>query len=158
MKLNNLSKAIIALVGCELAGIIGSVFTVSQIPTWYAGLMKPPLNPPGWIFGPVWTILYALMGIALYLVWKSNATQKDKQRALVIFGVQLFLNVIWSIIFFGLHSPAFALVDIMAMWCAIVATIIVFGKISRSAAYLLVPYLLWVTFAGYLNYVVWMLN
>src|SRR3989338_2728824 len=111
MKLNNFFKLVIAIGVSELAGVIGSVFTFSAIPNWYAGLVKPALNPPGWIFGPVWTTLYFLMGISLFLVWSSYAkasegqVKKEIKISLGVFGVQLFLNAAWSIIFFGLHSP-----------------------------------------------------
>lgn len=158
MRVNNFFKLIIAVGVSELAGIIGSVFTVSAIPNWYAGLVKPALNPPAWVFGPAWTTLYALMGIAAFLVWKNGWERKDVRMALGVFGIQLFLNAIWSIIFFGLQSPGWALVDIVLLWFAIVWTIVIFYKISRPAAYLLVPYLLWVSFASYLNYSIWMLN
>ncbi len=158
MKINNAFKLIIAIVVSELAGIIGSVFTISAIPNWYAGLVKPALNPPSWVFGPVWTTLYALMGIAAFLVWRNGWERKEVKTALSIFGLQLFLNAIWSIIFFGLHSPGWALVDIVALWFAIVWTIAVFYKISKPAAYLLLPYILWVSFASYLNYAIWAFN
>ena len=164
MKINNTFKLIIAIVVSELAGIIGSIFTTPSIVSWYAGLVKPALNPPAWVFGPVWTTLYALMGIAAFLIWSSYAKASEGQAkrqikiALGVFGIQLFLNAIWSIIFFGLHSPGWALVDIVFLWLAIVWTMVVFYKISRPAAYLLVPYLLWVSFASYLNYSIWMLN
>jgi len=158
MRLNNFLKLVIAIGVSELAGIIGSVFTVSAIPNWYAGLVKPALNPPSWVFGPVWTTLYAFMGVAAFLIWSFDGAQDKKRRALTIFGVQLFLNAIWSIIFFGLHSPGGALVEIVFLWLAIIWTIIIFYRISKLAAYLLVPYLLWVSFASYLNYSIWALN
>jgi len=158
MKLNNFLKLVIAIVVSQLAGLIGSVFTVSSIPTWYATLQKPSFNPPNWIFGPVWTTLYFLIGIAAFLVWKKGLERKDVKIAIGVFGVQLFLNAIWSIIFFGLHSPGWALVNIVLLWLAIVWTIIVFYKISKPAAYLLLPYILWVSFAAYLNYTIWVLN
>ncbi len=158
MKINNFFKLVIAIVVSELAGVIGSFFTISAIPNWYAGLVKPVLNPPAWVFGPAWTTLYALMGIAAFLIWKNGWDRKDVKAALGIFGLQLVLNAIWSIIFFGLHSPGWALVDIVLLWLAIVWTMVVFYKISRPAVYLLVPYLLWVSFASYLNYSIWMLN
>lgn len=158
MKINHVFKLIIAIAVAELAGAIGSVFTVSAIPNWYSTLVKPTLNPPSWVFGPVWTTLYALMGIAAFLVWKHGWERKEIKTALSVFGLQLFLNAIWSIIFFGLHSPGWALVDIIALWLAIVWTMIVFYKISKPAAYLLIPYILWVSFASYLNYSIWMLN
>ncbi len=158
MRINNTFKLIITVVVSELAGVVGSLFTVSAIPTWYAGLVKPVLNPPSWIFGPVWTTLYALMGVVAFLVWRNGWEKKAVKRALGVFGIQLFLNAIWSIIFFGLHSPGWALVDIIALWLAIVCTIAVFYKISKPAAYLLLPYILWVSFASYLNCSIWMLN
>lgn len=158
MKINNPFKLVIVIAVSELAGIIGSVFTVSAIPNWYSTLIKPALNPPSWVFGPVWTMLYALMGIAAFLVWKNGWERKDVKMALGVFGIQLFLNAIWSIIFFGLQSPGWALVDIVLLWLAIVWTMVVFYKISKSAAWLLVPYILWVSFAAYLNYAIWALN
>ncbi len=145
-----------ALVVCQLAGITGSLFTISQIQTWYPTLIKPPLNPPAWLFGPVWTILYLLMGVALYLIWQSNS--KDKKRALWLFAVQLILNAIWSPIFFGAHAIGSALAIIVLMWAAIVMTILIFKKISKPAAALLVPYIAWVSFATYLNFALWWLN
>jgi len=156
--MNNTLKLITAVVVSELAGIVGTVFTVSAIPTWYATLAKPALNPPSSIFGPVWTTLYALMGIAAFLVWKKGLVRKDVRKALGVFLFQLVLNAAWSIIFFGLHSPFWALIDITLMWLAIVWTIVLFYKISKPAMWLLVPYILWVSFAAYLNYSIWILN
>ncbi len=158
MKLNSFSKLLISIVISELAGIIGTFFTISAIPTWYVTLAKPALNPPSWIFGPVWTTLYALMGIAAFLVWKKGWDRADVRKALSVFGLQLVLNAVWSIIFFGLHSPFWALVDITLMWLTIVWTMTLFYKISKPALWLLVPYILWVSFAAYLNYSIWMLN
>ena len=148
----------------ELAGIIGSIFTASSVASWYAGIIKPALNPPSWVFGPVWTILYALMGIAAFIIWKkldSNPEieiRKKVKIALIIFFFQLLLNTSWSIIFFGLQSIGGALIMILFLWFAILATIITFHKISRPAAWLLVPYILWVSFAIYLNYSIWILG
>lgn len=158
MRINNFFKLIIAIAVSEFAGVIGSVFTISAIPTWYAGLAKPAFNPPNWIFSPVWTTLYALMGVAVFLIWRQGFDRKDVKIALAVFDIQLILNVLWSIIFFGLHSPAWALVDIVLLWLAIVWTMVVFYKISKPAVWLLVPYLLWVSFATYLNYAIWTLN
>jgi benzodiazapine receptor len=158
MKINNIVKLIVATVVCELAGIIGSVFTAPSIASWYAGITKPALNPPSWVFGPVWTTLFALMGISAFLIWKKGLDRRDVKIAIGIFIGQLVLNTLWSIIFFGLHSPAGALVEIVFLWLAILATIIVFAKISKLAAWLLVPYILWVSFAGYLNFMIWALN
>ncbi len=169
MKINNTLKLIIAIVVSELAGIIGSVFTTPSIPMWYAGLVKPAFNPPSWVFGPVWTTLFALMGVSAWLVWKKlysrfrgndreNGNDKRIKIALGIFISQLVLNTLWSIIFFGLHSPGGAFIEIILLWLAILATIIAFAKISQPAAWLLVPYILWVSFASFLNYSIWQLN
>ncbi|MBI1999095.1 MAG: tryptophan-rich sensory protein [Parcubacteria group bacterium] len=173
MKVNNFFKLVIAIGVSELAGVIGSVFTISAIPNWYAGLVRPALNPPAWVFGPVWTALYALMGIAAFLIWRMGWERKEVKMALGVFSIQLFLNAVWSIIFFGstsltingLNNIGIALIDIILLWLAIVWTMVVFYKISRPAAYLLVPYLLWVSlyllwvsFAAYLNYSIWVLN
>ncbi len=136
---------------CLGAGIMGSFFTVSAIPDWYATLNKPFFSPPNWIFGPVWTILYILMGYSLYLVWV-------KHKVPTVFWVQLILNAAWSIIFFGIKNPVLALVDITALWIAIVLTIKTFYKINKVAGNLLIPYLLWVSFAAFLNYNIWILN
>jgi tryptophan-rich sensory protein len=158
MRLNNFLKLVIAIVVSELAGIVGSVFTVSSIPTWYATLQKPSFSPPNWIFGPVWTTLYFLMGIAVFLVWKKGLERKDVKIALGVFGGQLVLNALWSIIFFGLHNPFWAFVEIIVLWLAILWTMFAFYKISRPAAYLLLSYILWVSFAAYLNYSIWIIN
>ncbi len=158
MKIKDFFKLIIAVIVCEGAGIIGSVFTISAIPTWYATLVKPSLNPPSWVFGPVWTMLYLLMGVAVFLVWRKGFEQKAIKIALGIFFFQLMLNALWSIVFFGFHNLGGALVEILLMWFAIVGTIVVFSKISRPAAYLLLPYIAWVSFATYLNYALWILN
>ncbi len=163
MRVPRFLKLLAAIAVCELAGVIGSVFTTPSITGWYAGIIKPDLNPPAWVFGPVWTTLFALMGIAAFLVWSSYAdagVEKKKQikSALSVFAIQLVLNTFWSIIFFGLHSPGGACVEIVFLWLAILATIIAFAKVSKPAAWLLVPYIAWVSFAGYLNFSIWMLN
>jgi tryptophan-rich sensory protein len=129
-----------------------------SITDWYADLVKPKLAPPNWIFAPVWTILFVLMGVAAFLVWKKGLDRKDVKIALGIFVGQLVLNTLWSIIFFGLRSPGSAFIEIIFLWVAILATIISFARISRPAAWLLVPYILWVGFASYLNFMIWMLN
>jgi len=149
--------ALIAIIICQLAGIIGSFFTTSSVSTWYTTLVKPEFNPPGWVFGPVWITLYTLMGISLYLVWKK----RDKQNvtpALLVFFAQLVLNAIWSIIFFGLQSPFYAFIIIIFLWVLIAGSIYFFYKISKPAAYLLIPYILWVSFAAVLNFMIWILN
>jgi len=156
MKINNTFKLIIAIAVSELAGIIGAVFTTPSITGWYAGIVKPVLNPPAWIFRPVWITLYFLMGISLWLIWKSDS--KEKGRAIWLFAIQLALNAIWSPIFFGAQSIGNALAIIVLLWAAIVLTILIFKKISKTAAWLLAPYILWVSFAAYLNYAIWALN
>jgi len=148
----------VAIAACLLAGLIGSIFTTPAIPTWYAALAKPALTPPAWVFAPVWTVLFILMGIALYIVWSKGWGQKKVQVAMVIFAVQLALNVLWSYLFFGLQAPFFALLEIGLLWVAILMTICAFYRVSIPAAALLVPYLLWVTFAAYLNYGIYALN
>jgi benzodiazapine receptor len=151
-------KLTVCILLCELAGIIGSVFTLSSIPTWYAGLQKPWFNPPNWIFGPAWTTLYALMGIALYLAWEKGFEKRKNRIALSVFVAQLVLNAIWSLIFFGAKNLGLAFAEIILLWLAILANIILFYRIDRRAGLVLVPYILWVSFASLLNYSVWMLN
>jgi tryptophan-rich sensory protein len=141
-----------------MAGIIGSLFTTPAIPTWYLALQKPSIAPPNWIFGPVWTTLYLLMGISLYLVSKAGLGSINVRRSLVMFSIQLALNVLWSYLFFGLRSPRLGLIEIIAMWVAILITMVFFQRVSRGAALLLFPYLLWVSFASYLNYSIVVLN
>lgn len=143
---------------CNLAGVIGSVFTVTGPGSWYASIVKPSFNPPGFLFGPVWTTLYTLMGISLYIVWMEGLSGKRVTTAVIIFGIQLGLNTVWSFLFFGLRSPFLGLVEIIILWVFIAATIVLFHRISRPAAYLLVPYILWVTFASFLTYTIWTLN
>ena len=142
----------------EAAGVVGSYFTVSSIAPWYATLMRPALSPPNWLFGPVWVGLYLLMGIAAFLVWRSRGRPLARRKALLVFGLQLALNALWSVLFFGLHSPLMGLLCIAALWLAIVLTISRFAKVSRTAAWLLAPYIVWVSFAAYLNLMIWLLN
>jgi tryptophan-rich sensory protein len=158
MNFRNAAKLIVSILLAEGVGIAGALFTAPAIPTWYAGLHKPALNPPMWVFGPVWTTLYLLMGIAAFLVWRRIGERPEVKAALVIYALQLLLNAIWSPGFFALHAPGAALVIISLLWVAIVATIWKFYPISRAASYLLIPYLLWVSFASYLNFSIWRLN
>jgi tryptophan-rich sensory protein len=152
------ARLIIAVAVCEFAGILGSVFTAPAIQTWYAGLRKPDLAPPNWVFGPVWASLYLLMGISFSVVWNSGLDRNGAKRSAVAFVIQLVLNVLWSYLFFGLRSPLFGFVDIVALWFAILLTTFLFLKISKKAALLLIPYLLWVSFASCLNYLLLVLN
>jgi benzodiazapine receptor len=149
---------VVFVVVCELAGIIGSLFTTPSIPGWYAGLAKPAFNPPSWIFAPVWTTLYALMGLAAFLVYEKGFKRPEVRKALTVFAVQLLLNTLWSIVFFGVQEIFAALVVIALLWAMILWTILLFNRISRAAAYLLIPYILWVSFASVLNAALYVLN
>lgn len=149
---------IAAIAICLLAGVIGSVFTTPNIPTWYAALNKPAFTPPSWVFGPIWTVLFILMGISLFLVLREGWVRSDVRTGTVLFGVQLFLNVLWSFLFFGLRMPLYGLAGIIVLWLAILITIVRFWRISRPAAILLVPYLIWVSIATALNYSIYVLN
>lgn len=142
----------------EAAGIIGSIFTARSVRTWYQELARPSFSPPSWVFGPVWTLLYALMGTAAYMVYRYGTGRSDVRIALIAFGVQLALNLAWSFLFFGLQNPGVAFFEILAMWIAIAITIVLFYRVSVPAALLMLPYLAWVSFASYLNYSIWKLN
>ena len=151
-------KLIASILICLMAGFIGSFFTSPAIPNWYQGIEKPSFNPPSWVFAPVWTSLYILMGIALYLIWVKGLEKKENKIAIGVFGIQLVLNSLWSILFFGLQNPFFAFIEIIILWTAILASILLFYRIDKRAAYLLIPYILWVSFASFLNYTIWTLN
>jgi len=152
--LRDVPALLVSIVVCELAGIVPSFLTANDVATWYTTLQKPGFTPPSWLFGPVWTTLYLLMGVALYLVWRRG----DNRFALAVFAVQLVLNAGWTLVFFGMRWPAGGLAVILALLVAIVATMVSFEKIDRRAALLLVPYLCWVGFATLLNYELWRLN
>jgi len=152
------AQLIIGIAICLLAGFIGSLFTRPAIPGWYATLNKPSFTPPSSVFGPVWTCLYLLMGIALFLVWRAEKNTPWRKGAVAVFALQLALNTLWSILFFGLRSPLAGLADIICLWAAIMVTILLFSRISKLAAVLLVPYLLWVGFAAVLNASIHLLN
>jgi translocator protein len=179
--MKNYSKLVISIVVCELAGAIGSFFTASAIGNWYYFLNKPLFNPPNWIFAPVWTILFLLMGVSFYLVWMKKWSVREvaessgrkawnpvseklwtgawkEENAFMIFVLQLVLNILWSVIFFGLQSPGIAFFEILMLWFAILYTIANFYRISQPAAYLLIPYIFWVSFAAFLNFSIWQLN
>lgn len=154
----NLSKLVVSILLCQFAGLIGSVFTALSLENWYLFLEKPAFSPPAWIFFPAWVTLYTLMGISLYLVWEKGLKEQEVKKGMFIFGIQLGLNALWSILFFGLKSPYYAFVEIVLLWFAILLTILKFRKISKTASYLLFPYILWVSFAMLLNYYIWILN
>ena len=151
-------KLIASIIACQLAGVIGSVFTTPAIPTWYAALAKPPFTPPSWLFAPAWITLSLLMGISASLVWRVGLDQKKVRTALILFLVQLVLNALWSVAFFGLQSPLGGIIVIVLLWAAILLTILKFFRISTAAAALLVPYIAWVTFAATLNAYIYVLN
>ena len=153
-----LIKLIISIAICLLAGVLGSVFTTPAIPIWYATLIKPSFAPPNCVFFPVWTTLFIMMGISLFLVWQKGLDNGKVKIALSIFGVQLILNVLWSAVFFGLKSPLAGLIVISILWIFILFMIQVFMKVSRTAALLLIPYILWVSFAAVINFFIWRLN
>lgn len=147
-----------SLIICQLAGILGSLFTTPYIPTWYASLTKPSFNPPNWLFSPVWITLFVLMGISLYFLWEKSLRERKVKIALIFFSIQLVLNILWSILFFGFKSPFSAFIEIVFLWVAILLTILLSLKVSKIAAALLVPYILWVSFAAVLNFFIWNLN
>lgn len=155
----DLKKLLFCLLLCLGAGGVGSYFTLSSIGTWYELLQKPTFTPPNWVFGPVWTVLYIMMSIALYKVWQKRSPRyASKVAAYIEFGVQLVLNVLWSVMFFGLHSIFGGLVIIVCLWLVLAVTIREFNRQVPLAAWLLIPYLLWVSYACFLNYSFWCLN
>lgn len=160
-KINQTFKTIrdvsLAILLCEGAGLLGAIFTTADS-AWYSSLPKPELTPPDWLFAPVWTLLYALMGVAAWLVWQQGPQKRRVFVAMILFFIQLALNAWWSFIFFDQHSAGGALIDIVLLWVAILATIIAFARVSKAAAWLLLPYLAWVSFAAYLNWSIWLLN
>jgi translocator protein len=154
----DLLKLIASILICQSAGLLGSLFSVPAVRDWYDTLKKPSFTPPSWLFGPAWITLYTLMGISAFLIWRQGLAHRDVQTALIIFLVQLILNALWSMLFFGLHSPLAGLVEIVVLWITIVLTIILFAGISMAAALLLIPYFLWTTFAAALNAAFYNLN
>ncbi|KPJ55153.1 TspO protein [Parcubacteria bacterium DG_72] len=151
-------RLIISLALPQIAGLIGSLFTFSAIATWYAVLEKPSFSPPNWIFGPVWILLYVLMGISIYLIWSKAEEDRKAKGAVWLFWLHLFFNASWSVVFFGLKNPGLAFFNIIIIWVLIVVLMIKFWQIRKWSAILLIPYLLWVSFASVLNYFIWQLN
>ncbi|PQJ33323.1 TspO protein [Salinibacter sp. 10B] len=152
------SQAVLAVLACEAVGLLAGWGTQASVRTWYPTLVKPSFTPPGWLFAPVWTVLYALMGIAAFLVWKGRTEDTESQQALVLFAGQLVLNGAWSFAFFGARSPILGLIVITALWGMVVWTTDRFFRVRRVAGALLVPYLAWVTYAWALNVGIWLLN
>jgi tryptophan-rich sensory protein len=151
-------RLVACLAVCQAAGVIGSFFTIRAIPVWYESLVKPAITPPSWVFGPVWTALYALMAISLFLLWQTGFRSVEEKAALVLFAVQLGLNALWSAVFFGMKSPAGGAVEITVLWGAVLSAGLSIYRVSRTAGLLFVPYFLWVTFAAVLNFMIWALN
>lgn len=156
--MNKVNKFIISLALPFLAGAIGSAFTTTGLDSWYQTIVKPSFNPPNWIFGPVWSTLYLLMGIALYLLWQKGLQDKFIKNSFILFLIHLAVNSLWSIVFFGLQNPGLAFLVIIILWFMILTLIIRFYKIDKRSAWLLVPYILWVSFASVLNFSIWQIN
>ena len=153
----NKKRLLASLALCFAAEGLGGLFTAQSVGTWYLTLQKPAFTPPGWLFGPVWTLLYFLMGVSFYLVWNAREN-KIKKSAIVLFFIQLILNVSWSLVFFRMQSILGGLIVIISLWLAIVLTVYRFRRIFRPAAGMLLPYLAWVSFASILNFELWRLN
>ena len=158
IKKKDVLTLVISILICQCAGFVGSFFTRPSIPSWYVTLDKPAFTPPSWLFSPVWITLFLLMGISLFLIWRRGFTERKVRVALGFFGSQLIFNILWSVLFFGLRSPLAGFIDIVVLWVAIMLTILYFSKISKIAAVLLLPYLVWVSFASVLNFFIWRLN
>lgn len=157
MGMHSFWKLVVSLLIPQAVGLLGSIFTASSVMGWYQNIIKPELNPPAFVFGPVWNLLFILIGLSLYFVWIEKG-REDKSSAFISFGVQMFLNLLWSYLFFGLKNPGLALIEIALLWVAIGVNIVFFMRIRKLAGYLLIPYLLWVSFALYLNYSIYILN
>jgi len=158
MSCADIVKLIISIAACQGAGGIGAIFTTPAIPTWYASLKKPAFTPPNSVFGPIWITLYLMMGVALFAVWREGLNQEGVTIAFTVFWVQLVLNVLWSVIFFGLKSLLGGAVMILLLWIAILVNIITFFGVSPIAGGLLIPYIVWVSIAANLNRQIWILN
>ena len=157
--MNKLTKILTIVVTCLAIGYLSGTVTRASILTWYPTLVKPSFNPPNWIFAPVWSMLYIMMGIAAGLVWDRIDFEKELvKKALVLFAIQLGLNALWSYLFFGLHNPMLAGIEIILLWLMIFETYTQFAKINKIAGYLFIPYLAWVSFALVLNGSIWWLN
>ena len=159
--MNKYTRILIVVVTCLAIGYFSGMATQSSIKTWFPTLIKPSFNPPNWVFAPVWSMLYIMMGIAAGLVWNRMEASKDKElvkKSLIFFAIQLGLNALWSVLFFGLRNPMLALIEIVLLWLMIYETYIKFGKIDKIAGYLFLPYLAWVSFATVLNASIWWLN
>lgn len=155
--MKNYQKLAVSILIPLLIGFLGGIITSSSVRSWYKTLNKPSFNPPNWLFSPVWTILFILIGISFYLVWKKNFGN-NRNIAIGVFLFQIILNFLWSLLFFGLRNPLFALIEIVILWIVILINTITFYRISKVAGILLIPYLIWVSFATILNYFIFKLN
>ncbi|MBN1896279.1 MAG: tryptophan-rich sensory protein [Candidatus Aenigmarchaeota archaeon] len=158
MKVESWSKLLFSVIVCNVAGVIGSIFTTPNITTWYATLVKPSFVPPNWVFAPVWTTLFIMMGVSFYFVWEKEKFSRECNRCLKVFTAQLVLNILWSVLFFGAKNLAAAFVEIIILWIFIAYTIRLFWNVDRRSGYLLMPYIAWVSFAALLNLSLWLLN
>ncbi len=156
--MKNSVKLVTAVATPLVVGGLSGIATSAGVADWYPTLVKPPFNPPAWVFGPVWTVLYVMMGVAAFLVWRRGLASPGVRAALAMFLVQLVLNGIWSLLFFGLRQPGWALIEIVLLWLAIGATVWLFRRVAPAAAILLLPYWAWVSFATVLNASLWWLN
>jgi benzodiazapine receptor len=158
MRKDDVGRLVGSIAACEGAGLIGSVFTTPAIPTWYAALEKPAFTPPNWVFAPVWGVLYALMGVAVFLIWRRGLALPGVKPAFILFWVQLVINLLWSVVFFGAHSLLGGAVLIIALWVLVLLTTLRFFRISAVAGGLLIPYIAWLSIASALNVWVLILN
>jgi benzodiazapine receptor len=158
VSLSSVIRLVVSVLACLAAGGIGSLFTYKAIPTWYRALKKPRYTPPNWAFGPIWTTLYILMGVSVFLVWNKGLTVYGATVAFTLFWIQLVVNVIWSVIFFGMKSKGGGVIIIIVLWLLILATTVIYFGVSAWAGGLLVPYIVWVSVASYLNIGIWLLN
>ncbi len=156
--MNKFTKIAVMVATCLAAGYFSSLATQSSVETWYPTIEKPVFNPPSWVFAPVWSLLYVLMGVAAGIIWSRLGKKKHVRKGLLFFGIQLALNILWSILFFHFQNPFLALIEIILLWLMIYETIAVFKKANDYAYYLMIPYLLWVTYAAVLNGSIWWLN
>ena len=156
--MGTLTRLIVSVATPLLVGGLSGIATARGVRDWYPDLIKPSFNPPSWVFGPVWTLLYVMMGIAAFLVWQKGLNHEGVKAALAVFALQLILNGLWSVLFFGMRSPGLAFAEILVLWVAIAATITLFWRVNPLAGMLLLPYEVWVTFAVVLNGSIWFLN
>lgn len=155
---SSLPRIAVAVGVTLLIGFLSSLAVMGELETWYMQVERPWFTPPNWIFGPVWTTLYILMGIAAGLVWNEGMARKEVRRALILYAAQLLLNALWSILFFGLHSPGLALAEIAVLWVSIILTMFAMARVRKASAWLMLPYICWVSFAAILNFSFYQLN